>query len=307
MEKELKIALVAVIDLGTNTFNLGIYQKYKDGRFQILHAENQSVGLRSSGNNFIDDDATLRAVHVLRNYKSTCEKFGALSITCVGTSAIRSATNGKKFSEKIYQELQLNIRIVSGDEEAQLIKQGVLAAFPEIRQSETQAIILDIGGGSCEFIKIGKTEESDIAISLEMGMARIYHQFPFDDVPNLDVISAYEAFFLEQLAIAKAKLQLEIGKNYMLIGCAGTFDTLDSWLNNSDNQKNSYQFSQETIEQTKEKLLISTKEFRTNIPGIIPIRTQMIVPAIILISQLMKDWQIKELVGTSYSLREGLV
>ncbi len=307
MEKELKTAPIAVIDLGTNTFNLGVYQRFSNGKFQILHAENQSVGLRTSGINFIDDDATQRAIQVLRNYKITCQKFGALSITCVGTSAIRSATNGQTFTEKIFQELQLHIRIVSGVEEAQLIKKGVLAAFPDIRKSETQPIILDIGGGSCEFIKIGKTEESDIAISLEMGMARIYHQYPFDDTPTPEAISAYETFFKEQLAIANTQLDLEIGKPYTLIGCAGTFDTLDAWLNSSQHQESSYQFLQETIENAKNQLLTSTKAFRTNIPGIIPIRTQMIVPAIVLISQLMKDWQIKELVGTSYSLREGVV
>ncbi len=307
MEKELKTAPIAVIDLGTNTFNLGVYQRFSNGKFQILHAENQSVGLRTSGINFIDDDATQRAIQVLRNYKITCQKFGALSITCVGTSAIRSATNGQTFTEKIFQELQLHIRIVSGVEEAQLIKKGVLAAFPDIRKSETQPIILDIGGGSCEFIKIGKTEESDIAISLEMGMARIYHQYPFDDVPTSEAISSYENFFKEQLLIAKTQLDLEIEKTYTLIGCAGTFDTLDAWLNSSQHQESSYQFLQETIENAKNQLLTSTKAFRTNIPGIIPIRTQMIVPAIILISQLMKDWQIKELVGTSYSLREGVV
>ena len=142
--------LIGVIDLGTNTFNLVIAEIQHDN-YRVIHKKKISVKLGEGGisKDFIAPIPFQRGLDALRIYKGILRSMSVDCFYAVATSAIRSAHNGSEFVEKVKSELQININVIDGDTEADLIYRGVRQA---IDLGEKPKLIIDIGGGSTEFI-----------------------------------------------------------------------------------------------------------------------------------------------------------
>ena len=117
----------ALIDLGTNTFNLMIADIDAAGLIHVIHSEKEGVALGMGGihENRLTDDAIERAVACLLRYKKQCELHGVSVIRAIGTSAIRDAHNRSELIERVARETGIHIEVISGLEEAQLIYRGV--------------------------------------------------------------------------------------------------------------------------------------------------------------------------------------
>ena len=142
---------VAVIDLGTNTFNLLVADVQAAG-FDIIHNSKEGVALGMGGINegFISEEAMERALHAFEKFKGICFDLDVAAITAIGTSAVRDAENKEEFLREIRKRFDLDVEIVDGLEEAKLIYQGVSWSY----QFEKISLIMDIGGGSTEFIRV---------------------------------------------------------------------------------------------------------------------------------------------------------
>jgi len=141
----------AIIDLGTNTFNLLVYARRPDGTLHILHAEDRPVFLGKGGieKGMLLDDAFARGMDALAMLKATAVQHGATHLRGFGTSALRNARNGTAFTERARVELGVQIEIIPGSEEAALILEGVRQA---VVLTAKPTLVMDIGGGSTEFI-----------------------------------------------------------------------------------------------------------------------------------------------------------
>jgi exopolyphosphatase / guanosine-5'-triphosphate,3'-diphosphate pyrophosphatase len=299
---------VAVIDLGTNTFHLIIAELSGEG-FKIIFKEKTTVKIGQGGISagFITQDAFERAITAMDNFKNIIEEYRIKSIYATATSAIRNASNGKLMVETIKARTGIDIKIISGDQEALYIYQGVKAAM---NLGSEPNLIIDIGGGSVEFIIC-----NDFQIfwkqSFEIGAQRLLDKFHNEDpMPSKNRKKIYE--YLEQnlkeLSKAIKKHQAKI-----LVGCSGSFDTLCEIYNRElgidfslDNQTEC-DLPIDAYLKIHEELIHKTRAERLLIPGMVELRADMIVVASCLIKYVLQNYPISKIRVSTYALKEGIV
>lgn len=298
---------IAVIDLGTNTFHLLLASVQKDG-FETLYKEKIAVTIGKGGINegYITEAAKGRALNALISFKKTIDKEGVNQIYATATSAIRNAKNGLDFKQEIYEKTGIRILIINGKQEADYIHLGVSKA---VKLGKETSIIMDIGGGSIEFI-ICNSDKVFWKGSFEIGAQRLLDKFHYHDPIIQDEISNLEHYLTEKLSDLDNVVQQY--KPTTLIGSSGTFETL------SDIYAFEYNISR-SVNDTELPLPIGqyhyihldlihkNREQRLMIPGMIELRVDMIVVASCLISFILKKYAIAHMKVSTYALKEGLL
>ena len=298
---------IAVIDLGTNTFHLFIVE-IEGEALRTLYKEKIAVKIGKGGisKGRIAADAWKRAIHTLRIFRTVIDLFEVKVVKGVATSAIRSAKNGADLIADIKEKTNIDIQVISGTEEAELIFEGVKAAM---ELPDSPQLVMDIGGGSVEFI-IGNKDEIYWRHSFEIGAQRLLDQFhQTDPIPEASVNALYEhaTEALKPLTDAIAKY-----KPSGLIGCSGTFDTLkEIYLNREGltESEDSKVFALPAVhyEQIHQELMIKDREARLKIPGMVTLRVDMIVVASCLIHFVLSHLHASSITACSYALKEGLL
>ncbi|MFC2090631.1 phosphatase [Bacteroidota bacterium] len=297
---------VAVLDFGTNTFNLLIAEP-KHSTFRILYTGKQAVKIGKGGihKKIISPDAMERGRKAIAAHMETISKYGASEIHAYATSAIRNAENGKVFVERIRDEFGFETNIIDGSREAELIYKGIRASV----DLQDRILILDIGGGSNEFI-ICDANGILWKHSFELGMARIIEKFSLSDPIKENEIQALEKYFQDELAILFENVNRF--QPTVLVGASGTFDTLAAMARSKYNQNTDYgssslELKMEHYRVIHQSLLHSNAEDRLAMPGMEPVRVEMIVPATIFITFVLKNCELKKLIQSSYALKEGVM
>src|SRR4051794_37829552 len=165
---------VAAIDIGTNSFHLVVARPTGNNRFEILARDKEVVRLGTGSGDMkeLQPDAIERGVAALGRFRRIADTFGA-EVHAVATSAVREAENRDEFLEAALTTASVGVEVISGVEEARLIHLGVLQAVPVFDQ---QVLVVDIGGGSTEFI-VGRGGEVLAARSLKVGAIRLTERF----------------------------------------------------------------------------------------------------------------------------------
>lgn len=297
----------AVIDLGTNTFHLFIVE-INEKELKALYKEKIAVKIGQNGisQGKIAPDAMKRALHTLMIYKSLIDQFEVEEVMGIATSAIRNAQNGQELVDKILDQTGIKIEVISGAREAELIFKGVKAAM---NIGSNNQLIMDIGGGSVEFI-IGNNEELLWKQSFEIGAQRLLDQFhKTDPMPKESLEEIFE--FLDR-ELAPLRAAIKAYRPQSLIGCSGTFDTLceiykaeNGLATSPNNTVQSLPF--DAYRDIHRDLLIKNKQERLAIPGMVSMRVDMIVVASCLISYVTEHLQTVKIMASSYALKEGLL
>lgn len=298
---------IAIIDLGTNTFHL-LIANITGHDFEILVRERVAVKIGKDGisKGLITEEAQQRAINAIKNFKEKIDQYQITEIYATATSAIRNARNGKKLAKKIKEETSIDIRIISGDAEAEYIYYGVKIA---LSLKGRTSLIMDIGGGSVEFI-ICNEDKIFWKQSFEIGAQRLLDLFHYHDP-----ILKEEIIKLDNFLEKKLQPLLEASKIFkpeVLIGSSGTFDTL------AEIYSLRYKLSRTTeayesplpIEDyysIYEDIIHKTSEERMQIPGMIEMRVEMIVVACALINFVLEKLMIKEIRISAFSLKEGVL
>ncbi len=295
----------AVIDLGTNTCNL-LIAEINASEFKIVHQSKHLVRLGDDKikSNEISQEATARALNSFSLHQKTIREYGVDKVRAIATSAVRSAANQIGFLEKLAEETGWLVKVVSGEKEAELIFKGVLLAVEECSEP---TVILDIGGGSNELI-LANGKEILWKESRPTGMARVIHQFKISDPIQNNEIKTLKKYFAEEHRHAFLRCQSEPVKT--LIGCSGAFDTIADIIdqtNPGDKQRITQEISPEDFYRVYEKLIHSKRKERINIKGMDMVRIDLIVPAVILIEQLIWTVGIQKIIQTDFALREGVL
>lgn len=293
----------AIIDLGTNTFHLMIFEG-ENILFKTSIAS--KIGQGGINQNVITEDGILRALNVLNIFKEKLIEFevNAENVFAFGTSAIRNANNQTEFIEKVKSETGINIIVIDGDREAELIYKGVSRAV----KVDKNALIIDIGGGSVEFI-LCNPEKILWKKSFEIGGQRLMERFMKKDKISQTEMSRLDEYLRQELlplTNAVHQYQPEV-----LIGSSGSFDTLNDMLY----WKNMGTFAPTDIVgfdypisefwKAFEQLVFANHEERMNIGGMIPLRVDMIVVAVCLIKFVLQTYNIQEIKISNYALKEG--
>ncbi|RZL51322.1 MAG: exopolyphosphatase, partial [Pedobacter sp.] len=160
---------IALIDLGTNTFHL-LIAEIKQKKFDILYKTNVPVKLGEGriNDNIIIPNAFERGINCLETFAKTIKNYHVDKVKATATSAVRSAENGQDFVKVVKEKTAIEIEIISGDEEAELIYQGVKLSGG----IQDLSLIMDIGGGSVEFI-LCDTQNLIWKKSYNIGAARL--------------------------------------------------------------------------------------------------------------------------------------
>jgi len=296
---------LAIIDLGTNTCNLLIAQ-YEGKKYEIRYQGKEGVKLGKGGihKNLLTPEAFQRAEAALKKHLQTIRSFGVTEVKTIATSAVRDAVNQDEFVAYLQKETGLKLTVVSGDEEAALICQGVKLAFGPI---PPESLILDIGGGSNELIW---PVNGQIAWkkSFPLGMARVIEQFQLSDPVKPEEEAAVEAWF--DRGLLALWNQFEGRTINHLIGCSGAFDTLADLLDETPPGTKSRLIQDISIRDfalTFRRVIGSTAEQRSKMTGMDPLRLEMIIPSFILIRLVLNRLNIRRITQTGFSLREGVL
>ena len=296
---------IAVIDLGTNTCNL-LIAAYQDETYQILFQGKEVVKLGKSGidKNYLTDDGLERAILSIRKHQERISRYGVSEVVIIATSAIREAINQEWFVQQIKVETGLDLQIISGEKEAELIFKGVKLAFGTI---EDRSLILDIGGGSNEFI-LTEGNEPGWKQSFPLGMARVIEQLPPSDPITPQEIQQINFYFESQLDLLWNRTK-NIGVA-SLIGCSGAFDTLVDLIDQTEpgtKIRTKQEISIPDFIRIYDLLIASTTSERSRMKGLESLRIEMIVPSVIFIKLVIDRLKIQKIFQTDYALREGVL
>jgi exopolyphosphatase/guanosine-5'-triphosphate,3'-diphosphate pyrophosphatase len=296
---------IAVIDLGTNTCNL-LIAKHTNKSYKILYQGKEVVKLGKGGidKNQVMEDGLERAITAIKKHQQRINQFDVSEVSIIATSAIREATNKDWFTQQIKDATGLDLNIISGEKEADLIFNGVKLAFDKI---DNHSLILDIGGGSNEFI-LTENGEAVWKQSFPLGMARVIEQLPPSDPITPKEINEINEWFDKRLEPLWTRVKnVEIPQ---LIGCSGAFDTIADLIDQTDpgtKIRMSQQISIGDFNNIYRKLIDSTTAERTQMKGMESIRIEMIVPSVLFIKLIVDRLNIKTIFQTDYALREGVL
>lgn len=286
----------AVIDLGTNTFNLLIADTQTR---QVLFQTKEGVALGMGGINEkrLSPAAIQRAFEALQKFKDKCDALEVNAIRAIGTSAMRDATNANEFIEKVATELKISIEVISGLQEAEFIYKGVALSHT----FDEPALIMDIGGGSTEFI-VADLKGPILAHSFDIGVSRLFQLFDYHDPLSIQDIERVENY-LNQHCAHFFKQQLP----KVLIGASGSFETFYELMAQAvfDPQGAAVQVEASEFKFMLDHIIASTQAERNANPYIIEIRKRMAPLAAIKTRWVLKIAQIEHIYISPYSLKEG--
>jgi exopolyphosphatase / guanosine-5'-triphosphate,3'-diphosphate pyrophosphatase len=298
---------IAVIDLGTNGFRLYIAETFEQGKYQITHRESNELKLAADGIHRIGDVPFQRGVETMRHFSSVLKRHNVLKINAFATAAVRMADNGHHFIETIKNETGIDIELISGAREAELIYKGMSTSTP---LSIKPILMVDVGGGSVELI-IGNRDGLLWAHSFNIGVAILKQKFHKNDPITLDEIAAIETFleaetpdFIKQLRVFQPKIAL--------VAC-GTLDFMVKSLRAKAQQmrggyeNSAYEISKTEFADFYQKLVFSTYADLHETPDVPKDKIEMLAVSLILMDWILKKMNTPKLIASASSMKAGIL
>ena len=297
---------VCVVDLGTNSFHAVMVDAFPNGAFTVLDKIKEMVRLGDEGlgDHRLSKEAMDRGIRALRRIRLLADGWRVTEFRAFATSAIREARNGGAFIRRAWEEAGIHVRAISGELEARLIYQGVRRAV----DLTDPTLLVDIGGGSTEFI-VGDRTESILETSLKLGAARMTERFVTTDPVCKDEFRALREYYRKQLApvfeVARAQGVKEI------VGSSGTMENIAqvyvNLLGNPDLSIVHQSFDAKDMRRVTKAIMTSTEAEREAMVGIDAKRVPQVVAGATLVDVLLKDLPVERLRISPYALREGIV
>lgn len=298
---------IAVIDCGTNTFNLLVADAGADG-WKTVFQTKLPVKLGQGGfeEHTILPNRFVRGLDAMQIYRETMRNYGCQKIFAFATSAIREATNGMQFVTKVRELFGIEIEVIAGDREAQLIYEGVRQS---IQMENDVHLIMDIGGGSTEFV-IADDKQIFWKESFLLGVSRLH-----DLVKPEERMSAEDIHYMDVIMDRILGSLREALKTYnpgILIGSSGSFDTLVSMhYHQSGIDRSQIGLSNElplnSFRSIHRWLMTSTTEERLKHPAIPSMRAEFMPLSTCLIDYVLRMHSFKKILQSAYSLKEGAI
>ncbi len=294
---------VASIDIGTNTILL-LIAEVDEGRIRpLLEIETVvRLGERVHENGILLKEAMRRGLQTLSQYLERCRVMEVQEIFAVGTSALREAKNSKDFLKLAEEKLDLSIEVISGEEEAQL---SFLAVAKDLQEREKSIFVVDVGGGSTEFI-LGRGDQISRWISLPLGSVRFTEKFLHSDPVQQEEWNRMEKKIRDLLVdIPYSREQLT------MVAVGGTATTLASVEQGLEDfiAERIHHFVLEKEALKNQLLLYRTKtiEERKKISGLPMARADVILAGAAILYLTMEEVKCPSVLISCHGVRYGLI
>ncbi|TVQ12313.1 MAG: Ppx/GppA family phosphatase [Leptolyngbya sp. DLM2.Bin27] len=305
--------ILAAIDVGTNSIHMVVVKIQPDlPAFTIVDREKETVRLgdfnETTGG--LSEAAMDRAIKALKRCCAIASSLKAEDVVAVATSAVREASNGSEFIDRVYKEVGLAINLISGAEEARRIYLGVLSGVEFNGQPHA---IIDIGGGSTELI-LGTGEPHRFLSSTKVGAVRLTAQMvstdPISDI-EFTALRAYVRGMLESNTTG-LKGHLTDAEPMQLMGTSGTIECLAAQIATErlglvPDPLNGFQMTYDEISRLVETLRQSTYAERLDMPEMSPRRAEIIVAGAVILHEAMGLLNAESITICERALREGVV
>jgi exopolyphosphatase/guanosine-5'-triphosphate,3'-diphosphate pyrophosphatase len=299
----------AAIDIGTNSIRLAVARVEDDGHLTTLavHREVVRLGEGEFESGRMTPVAIARGVLVCTKFADVARGFGAEEIVAFATSAVREAENREEFIERVRKEVDIEVRVISGVEEARLIWLGVAGG---IELGDRQAVLIDIGGGSTEVI-VGSAGGYAMLDSMKLGAVRLSnHFFSSADPVSADAFARVQKYVMGT-ALPVARRVKKQGFDFAL-GSAGTINALaDITLRRLGeapvgSQRNPT-FRLSDLRETVQTLCRLSLEERRKVPGMDPNRAEIILGGAAILLTLMEAFGADKMTVSDRGLRDGIL
>ena len=296
---------ISIIDIGSNTIKLVIYEVRKDNSFIGVQQESAKVKLGESlaYSDSLNEQSILKSIDVLLQYRDIIRLESTNKVLCVATSAVREAKNGKYFIDQVLERTGFKVRVLNGEEEAYYSYLGA-----SMKTCIPNGLYFDLGGGSLELVY---TEDFHIkkAQALPLGALRLTRTFANDD----GSFSKKDCDNIDQriMDTLPTKKSYGIGIDTLLVGAGGTLRALGRY-----DQKRSgfpfekihnYRISSNTIDSLRKELSSLKPSVITDRGTFDSTRIETVVAGIHVIHGIMKKFDFEEVIISGYGIREGIL
>jgi len=305
--------VVTFIDMGTNSIRLLVVRLNPNHSYTILTRQKQQVRLGEG--EFEDEEITQpamdRAVMVAKTFVDLARSFHAEEFVAVATSATREASNQNELLHRIRQEAQLDVRVISGREEARLVYLGVVSGT---HIGNRKVLCIDIGGGSTE-IAVGDTRDYHLLDSFRLGAIRLSNLY--GSARGKGVISPQHYKKIQQhvrdaivhsvSAIHRLKPDCAIGSSGTVMNLSEIADKAFHVPNGSSGTPAGQTLSYKDLKRVIDLLCPLTLEQRRKVPGMNPERADIIIAGAAILETFMKELGLSTVTITSRGLQDGLL
>jgi exopolyphosphatase/guanosine-5'-triphosphate,3'-diphosphate pyrophosphatase len=297
---------VAVADIGTNSIRLLIADVAPDGALDeiVRRSRVTRLGEGVDANGYLGEAAIARTCDVLADYRQAIDEHSCDANLAVLTSAVRDASNGAQFTDRVRQEFLLDARTLSGDEEAQLTFLGAMSTRHEHVDEPT--VVIDIGGGSTEIV-VGSGHEARFHVSLQSGVVRMSERHIHSDPPattELRELAADTRGIFDD-GVPEAQ-RTAVTQGIAVAGTATSSAAIAQELDPYDPARvQGYVLSLATVELLLARLGEMTEEQRRRVVGLHPDRAPTIVAGMILLSEAMRAFALDHVEVSEHDILYG--
>lgn len=302
--------VVAFMDIGTTSVRLLIVRIKSNHSYATLTQQKEVVRLGEGEfiDHYLQPEAMDRAVLVCRKFAELARSYDAAEIIAITTSAARDAKNQPVFLRRLRREADLDVRVISGREEARLIYLGVSSG---VHLGTKQAAFIDVGGGSTELIA-GDQKQYHYLGSLNLGAVRLTTVFFLPQ--ESDPVDSERYALIQRYVRNSSVLTLRQMRRYhfdVAFGSSGTVENLTDiaarTLHNRQRRRDDI-LTHDDLKRVIEMLCALPLEARRRVPGINPERADIIIAGAAIFDTLMEDLKLSELrVIGDRGMREGLL
>jgi len=268
------MAPVAVIDIGTNTTRL-LVAEVEDG--QVVELERRTkitrLGQDVDATGRLADEAMDRVSETIAGYREVIDRVGAKTVVAVATSAMRDSENGPEFHDYLKDRFGIDARTISGDEEARLTFLGATAG----RNDDRETVVIDIGGGSTEYVLGRAGQEPSFHTSTQMGSVRYTERFLRNDPPRPEEMAAVAD------AVRGMVPRLEAEHAIAVAGTATSLAAIDG-----AEEVHGYRLTLASCERIAAMLAGKTVEERRGVDGLDPDRAPTIVAGAVILTESIR-------------------
>ena len=307
---------VAVVDIGSNSTRLLVADvDTGTGSLQELARDSRvtRLGEGVDANGSLSQAAIERVANVLADYHGKIEQHDCEANLAVLTSAVRDADNGADFAERVREQYQLDARVLSGEEEAQLTFLGAMSTRPDDDGSSGErsagavpTVVIDIGGGSTEFV-IGSGRTAGFHVSLHVGVVRMSERHIHTDPPEPHELQKLAADVRRNFEDGLPAGERDAVKRAIAVaGTATSAAAIDQELDPYDSARvNGYALTLGTVEMLLARLADMDEDRRRRVVGLHPDRAPTIVAGMIVLSEAMRAFELDQVEVSEHDILYG--
>lgn len=293
---------IASIDTGSNSIRLLIGFVDENGKVIRLRHERKITRLSDSlkDTGLLKKERMIESLNTISDFKILSLKEGCRRIITVGTHALRYAGNASEFLKMVKESADIDIRIISPVEEAQLTLTGILSGFEDIPYP---SMIFDIGGGSTEFIVLLK-EREPVRLSIPLGVVGLSEMLD----NSSHTVGRVRNIIRENLINNLAPFRIPYSS---LIGTGGTCTTVASIHLSIDSYEperiHGYRLKNKDVMDIEKMILGMDVSERQSIKGLEKGREDIISGGIVFLGEIMDFFNMDELIISDYGILEGII